>query len=63
MDNGPAHFRTYELLYFFVSLKKVSSRILKILLKTLPLKEASNIAAQITGWRKNELYEIGLTLK
>ena len=38
-------------------------RILKILLKTLPLKEASNIAAQITGWRKNELYEIGLTLK
>lgn len=37
--------------------------ILRILLIALPLKQATDIAAQITGKRKNELYQRALQLK
>jgi 16S rRNA (cytidine1402-2'-O)-methyltransferase len=35
-------------------------RVLKILLDELPLKQAAKLAAQISGARKNQLYELGL---
>lgn len=35
-------------------------RVLKILLEELPLKQAAKLAAQISGARKNQLYEYGL---
>lgn len=38
-------------------------RILKVLLEELPLKQASQIAAKITGKKKNHLYQIALSLK
>ena len=40
-----------------------SERVLKILLAELPLKQASALAAQITGTPKRELYQHALTLK
>lgn len=36
---------------------------LKILMNELPLKQASALTARITGQRKNELYQLALTLK
>ena len=36
---------------------------LQILLKELPLSQAAGIAAQITGYKKNELYELALRFK
>lgn len=38
-------------------------RVLETLLEELPLKQAVNLAARIAGARKNELYELALTLK
>lgn len=38
-------------------------RVLKLLLEELPLKRAARLAADITGARKNELYERGLAYK
>lgn len=38
-------------------------RVLKILMKEMPLKPASQLAAEITGLKKNALYELGLKLK
>ena len=38
-------------------------RVLKILLAELPIKQASALAAQITGHKKNALYERALALK
>ncbi len=40
-----------------------STRVLKLLLKELPLKTAVKIAAEITGAPRNELYEAALKLK
>ena len=37
-------------------------RILTILLKELPMKQAAALAAKITGQKKNELYRLGLDL-
>lgn len=37
--------------------------ILKLLLKELPMKKAAELAAKITGKRKNELYQLALELK
>jgi 16S rRNA (cytidine1402-2'-O)-methyltransferase len=37
-------------------------QILKILLSELPVKQAANLTAQITGESKNKLYKIALTL-
>lgn len=38
-------------------------RILAILLAELPLKQAANLAAELTGERKNEVYALALKLK
>ncbi len=38
-------------------------RVLGILLEDLPLKQASQLAARITGGRRNALYELALTMK
>lgn len=38
-------------------------RILKILMASLPLKQAASLAAEITGARKNEVYDLALTLR
>ena len=40
-----------------------AERILKLLLKDLPLKQAVQLAAQITGTGRNELYQHALSLK
>jgi len=40
-----------------------AERILDILLQELPLKQASQLAARITGIKKNTLYQIGLNKK
>jgi 16S rRNA (cytidine1402-2'-O)-methyltransferase len=40
-----------------------TERILKLLLKDLPLKQAVQLAAQITGAGRNELYQHALSLK
>ncbi len=40
-----------------------SERVLKILLDALPVKQASTLAAQITGASKRELYRLALALK
>ncbi len=40
-----------------------SSELLKILLDELPVKQASSIAAKITGRKKNELYRLAMSLK
>ena len=40
-----------------------AERILKLLLKDLPLKQAVQLAAQITGAGRNELYQHALSLK
>ena len=37
--------------------------VLKILMKELPLKQASGLAAKLTGARRNEIYELALALK
>jgi len=39
-----------------------AERILAVLLKHLPVKQAAGIAAEITGEKKNRLYEVALTL-
>lgn len=40
-----------------------ATRILQILMKDLPLKQAAALTAEITGQKKNALYESGLRLK
>ena len=40
-----------------------AERILALLLKELPLKQAVQLAAQITGAGKNELYQRALEIK
>jgi 16S rRNA (cytidine1402-2'-O)-methyltransferase len=40
-----------------------SERVLRLLLAELPLKQASSLAAQITGGKRNALYELALKLK
>jgi len=40
-----------------------AERILRILLAECPLKQAASLAAQITGLKKNALYERALQLK
>ncbi|MGV7208339.1 16S rRNA (cytidine(1402)-2'-O)-methyltransferase [Oxalobacteraceae bacterium A2-2] len=40
-----------------------AERILKVLLAELPLKQAAGLAAQITGQKKNALYDLALKLK
>jgi 16S rRNA (cytidine1402-2'-O)-methyltransferase len=40
-----------------------AQRILQILLSELSVKQASNLAAQITGKKKNALYQMALTMK
>lgn len=40
-----------------------ATRILKILLQELPVKKAAALAAEITGFRKNELYQQALSLE
>ena len=38
-------------------------RVLAILLRELPLKQAVKLAAEIGGGKRNELYRIGLEIK
>ncbi len=40
-----------------------SERVLRLLLAELPLKQASSLTAQITGAKRNALYELALKLK
>ncbi len=40
-----------------------SQRVLEMLLSELPLKQAVALATKITGGKRNELYELALTLK
>ncbi len=40
-----------------------SERVLRLLLAELPLKQAVKLAVEITGQKKNELYELALKLK
>lgn len=40
-----------------------SERVLRLLLEELPLKQAAALAAKITGHKKNELYQLALTLQ
>jgi len=40
-----------------------SPRVLQLLLDELPLKQAVKLAAEITGTRKNSLYQRALELK
>ncbi len=40
-----------------------AQRALAVLLEALPLKQAVNLAAKITGGRRNELYQLALDLK
>ncbi len=40
-----------------------AQRVLKLLLAELPLKQAVKLATEITGEKKNDLYELALTLK
>ena len=40
-----------------------SVKVLKLLLTELPLKQAVKLAAEITGEKKNALYELALKLK
>ena len=40
-----------------------TQRVLEILLSELPVKQAAKLAAQITGEKKNQLYELALKLK
>ena len=40
-----------------------AQRVLKCLLAELPLKQAAKLAAEITGEKKNALYDLALTLK
>jgi 16S rRNA (cytidine1402-2'-O)-methyltransferase len=40
-----------------------AERILKILLEQLPLKQAASLGAEITGGKRNALYELALKLK
>jgi 16S rRNA (cytidine1402-2'-O)-methyltransferase len=40
-----------------------SMKVLKLLLTELPLKQAVKLAAEITGEKKNALYELALKLK
>lgn len=44
-------------------LSEESERILKLLIAELPLKQAVKLAAEITGSKKNALYELALTYK
>jgi len=45
------------------ALSEEAVRILKVLLAELPLKQAVKLAADITNTKKNDLYELALTLK
>jgi len=40
-----------------------AERVLRILLTECPLKQAAALAAQITGHKKNALYDLALRLK
>jgi 16S rRNA (cytidine1402-2'-O)-methyltransferase len=40
-----------------------ATRILRILIKELPVSQAAALAAEITGQKKNQLYELALQLK
>ena len=40
-----------------------AERILKILLDVMPVKQAAQVASEITGLRKNELYDWAVQLK
>jgi len=39
------------------------SVMLKVLLAELPVKQATNIAAKLSGKRKNEVYDLALKIK
>jgi len=40
-----------------------AERVLRILLAELPVSQAAALAAEISGWRKKELYELALRIK
>ncbi len=45
------------------ALSSATLKILQLLLAELPVKQASKLAAEITGEKKNRLYEAALQLK
>ncbi len=47
----------------FIVINSSSEELLTILLDELPVKQASALAAKITGRKKNELYRLAMTLK
>jgi 16S rRNA (cytidine1402-2'-O)-methyltransferase len=46
-----------------VDVDQAAERVLRLLLEALPLKQAAKLASEITGAKKNALYELALKLK
>jgi 16S rRNA (cytidine1402-2'-O)-methyltransferase len=46
-----------------VEVDQAAERVLRLLLEALPLKQAAKLASEITGAKKNALYELALKLK
>jgi 16S rRNA (cytidine1402-2'-O)-methyltransferase len=47
----------------FVEVDQAAERVLRLLLQAMPLKQATKLASEITGAKKNALYELALSIK